>query len=334
MAEPRLLKLRTVQTFTLCAVALGAMILLVALPVLVERDPDWGYERTVGTVRFLQPTFLRVIRWTVFGAVVACCGFALWARGATAEFLGSQSSGSNANRSSTGASPTLFFVSTLVLPLFCLLLYPVVALVDLARHIAPWRVEDRLEDGSGRTYVFLDSSFLQGQTLALATLESDNPFWLQAEVHGTTNGDSPRSWASVVRPSPLRVDDYGQLYLDPQGLLLGVRYENRCYMAYDPATDRFWGHGDVETISPFALLSQNSALYPSDIAKIEQMLASGGESSYRPGPETPGVPRAAALAAEQGHANPEAQSLAKRWLEMAADLEKRFPSPAARRQLE
>jgi hypothetical protein len=221
--------------------------------------------------------------------------------------------------------PAVFWGSTLFFPTAFVLLYPVVLYLDLVSQLAPWRVEDRLETPAGRTYLFLDSSFLQGQTMALATLEADNPIWLQAHVHGTTNGDSPRSWASIVRPSPLRVDDYGQLYLSPQGILLGIRYDNHCYLAYDPATDRLWAHEDVLGLSPFILLDRNSKLHAADVASTEQMLRNGGDSEWVPGPRVSGVPRAEALQAGLTHANPEVPPLAKRWLEMSQDLTKRFP---------
>ena len=68
-----------------------------------------------------------------------------------------------------------------------------------------------------------------------------------------TNGDSPRSWASIIRPDG-STDEYGQLYFK-NGYLLGVRYDNRCYLAYELASSTPYGHGDIESISPFICLS-------------------------------------------------------------------------------
>lgn len=329
VTETRLLRRRTLLVLAVTGVALGTMTLLAGLPWLIERDPnyDYGLDRTTGTLRIVQPSLLSLLRWTAFAAVAASCVYSMWVRDHSVELLQSGPESNEFGPSSVFTRPAVFWTCTLILPTACLLLYPAVVMLDFVTQIAPWRVEDRLMGPDGRTYLFLDSSFLQGQTMALATLETDNPIWLQAEVHGIAHGDSPRLWASIVRPSPLRVDDYGQLYFGPQGLLVGIRYENHCYLAYDPATDRFWGHEDVLELSPFSLLDRDSKLHAADVASTEQMLRDGTDSESLPGPEASGVPRAAALQVDLTHANPQVPPLAQRWLEMAKELKKRFPRP-------
>jgi len=325
--EIRQLRRRVLLAAALSGFAFAAMALLTLLPRAIERGPDYGFERTTGTVRIVQPKLLTALRWTALAAVAASCVCGMWVRDHSVDqFQALHLEKDTSAGASLLTHPAVFWGSTLFFPTALVLLYPVVVYLDFVSQLAPWRVEDRLETADGRAYLFLDSSFLQGQTMALATLEEDNPIWLQAHVHGTTNGDSPRSWASVVRPSPLRVDDYGQLYLGPQGLLLGIRYENHCYLAYDPATDRLWAQEDVLNLSPFTLLDRNSKLHAPDVASTEQALRDGGDSWSLPGPTTAGVPRAAALQADSTHSNPEVPPLAKRWLEMSEELTKRFPS--------
>lgn len=112
-----------------------------------------------------------------------------------------------------------------------LIAYPLASFLSVTGDLGPWTVYGELVGPESRTYSFLDSSFLQGQTMVLAHGSGDGLFCRTFEVLGETNGDSPRSWASIIRPAHVAYDSYGQLYLSPNGWLVGVRYENRCYIS-------------------------------------------------------------------------------------------------------
>ena len=80
------------------------------------------------------------------------------------------------------------------------------------------------------------------------------------------NGDSPRSWASVIRPVGAS-DEYGQLYLK-NGYLIGVRYDNRCYLVYNLESGTAYGHGDIESLSPFICLAHGDSPNKLDVQRI------------------------------------------------------------------
>lgn len=58
--------------------------------------------------------------------------------------------------------------------------------------------------------------------------------WLvdRFDVLATTNGDFPRVYLHIVRPDGSQ-EGYGQLYLSKDNWLVGVRYENRMFLAYN-----------------------------------------------------------------------------------------------------
>jgi hypothetical protein len=134
-----------------------------------------------------------------------------------------------------------------------LLLYPCCVFWHMFGNFGSWTTHGEIRTDDGTTFVFCDSSFLQGQTMAIAKITSQDNIRTTYQILVENNGDSPRSWASVIRPegSP---DDYGQLYLK-NDLLIGVRYGNRCFLAYDLRTGTAYGHGDIESLSPFIALS-------------------------------------------------------------------------------
>ena len=149
-------------------------------------------------------------------------------------------------------------------------LYPYCVLRHTFRNLAPWTTHGEISTDDGKTYVFCDSSFLQGQTMAIAQISGKNNFKTTYRVLVDNNGDSPRSWASVFRPDG-STDEYGQLYLK-DGILVGVRYDNRCYLAYDLGNNKAYGHGDVELLSPFVCLSVSDVPNKVDIQRtIDQI---------------------------------------------------------------
>lgn len=144
-------------------------------------------------------------------------------------------------------------------------LYPYCVIQHTVTNLGPWTIHGDLTTDDGRTFVFCDSSFLQGQVMAIAEIAGRDALKTTYRVLVDNNGDSPRSWASVIRTEGAS-DKYGQLYFK-DGLLIGVRYENRCYLAYDLAKRKRYGHGDVETLSPFVCLSDSDVLNRADVQR-------------------------------------------------------------------
>lgn len=183
-------------------------------------------------------------------------------------------------------SPALFYATTLISLVMVVAAViarwrplirfprPTAALVVLAwftanavhevNNLGPWTEHGRVTVAN-QPYVFLDSSFLQGQTMAIGRRLSSGLLTTQYRVLVTNNGDWPRSWASVIRPAKA-VDRYGQLYVTANQLLVGIRANNRCYLAFELPTGRAIGHGDIESLSPFVCLTENSPLHTPDIA--------------------------------------------------------------------
>ena len=122
------------------------------------------------------------------------------------------------------------------------------------KGLAPWTIYDQITASDGNEYCFIDSSFLQGQEMAIGRIQSSGLLYHTLDVLGTTNGDSPRSFLRVTLPTPSKPVPYGALYATPTGLLVGIRCGCDCYMVYDIPNNRFYGHGDVEGISTNLLM--------------------------------------------------------------------------------
>jgi len=199
--------------------------------------------------------------------------------------------------------------------------------VAFLRNPAPWTTEAEIVAPDGNTYYFMDSSLLQGQTMAIAKLESKGVLTHRVNVLGTNNGDSPRSYASLVRPAGAPSHDYGQLYVTDLGMVIGIRYDNKCYLAYDTISDKFYGHGDVEEISPFVLIRPNTLMHQADVEAIIEEVKRGANflstdadiripAKYLAGYTLPGYPRAQTLIDGLSHANPTVQELSRRILDI------------------
>lgn len=187
--------------------------------------------------------------------------------------------------------------------------FPYALLRRVGHSLAPWVVCDTVSGPDGDSYVFLDSSFLQGQMLALGRILPDTLFHTRFEILGWTNGDSPRSFAVLVRPTDNIKIGYGQLYFTDDNRLLGLRYDNECYFAYDFETGRFDGHGDIESLSPFTLVSANSSLYKAD---VESFLT---YEYWPPVDSAKELPFGVAILNATNHANPEVRAVAQQLIE-------------------
>jgi len=194
------------------------------------------------------------------------------------------------------------FKSTLLL--LAVPIYLIACNVSVISNLAPWTIHGTVQDSQGKKYYFMDSSFMQGQRLALARLESRSLFSDNYEILVSTSGDSPRTYFQIVRPFH-STNEYGQLYLCPEGWLAGVRRNNQLYMAYDLKSHKAYSRDELEVLSPFFCLDRDSQLLESDIQSIIQV-GTGNKL---------GQPRPATLKKALNHPNKEVRSLAKQVLD-------------------
>lgn len=165
-----------------------------------------------------------------------------------------------------------------------------------------------LQGRDGYTYYFIDY-FAGGQAHDMLLVRTKNPEHPERKYEelGSNNGDSPRSWASVIRPQGAPDNDYGQLYLSPGGMIIGIPNDNECYYAYDTKTSRFRGHGDIETISPFLLIEEEMELHEPDVlAMLYEVIRASRYSTEFHGVQrdfSPGCPRPDTLKEGTKHQN-------------------------------
>lgn len=257
--------------------------------------PDWYARSASGEFEYESITILAPwIRTTLF-------------RVSAAVALGLLVAGLMHRRWPTIRYPTIGLILAIVA-------FPIAAFYFWAGGWGQWTTYGRVTDDDGRTYVFCDSSFLQGQIMALTELKEESFFYSRYSVFGSTNGDSPRRWASVIRPQGPQgeepVENYGQLYLTDNRQLVGLRYGNHCYLIHDLATDTFIGFDDILSTSPFVLLSATNELHAADVKETLTTM-------MKREPGRAGYPHRATLEAGLTHANPRVVEEAKRLL--AAD---------------
>jgi len=194
-------------------------------------------------------------------------------------------------------------------------------------NLSPWTTQAEVLAPDGHTYYFMDSSFWQGQLMAIAKLKSDTILTRTMEVHGVTNGDSPRSWASVIRPAGAPEKDYGQLYVTDANMIIGIRYNYKCYLAYDTTSSRFYGFDDIEQLSPFVLIGPNTPMCESDIegviGEVERWIRHLSDdpdvrtlTGYLSGNRPPGYPHDKTVQAGLTHPNAAVREVSKRILEI------------------
>jgi len=129
--------------------------------------------------------------------------------------------------------------------------------------IAPWLEFGSVIDSKDNKYSFLDSSFLQGQTLAIGKMQWDNIFVRKYQILVSTNGDSPRSYIFVVRPEGAK-NSYGQMYFANNEWLLGIRSSNELYMAYNLKSGKAYGHTEIGGVSPFLMINRDTKINKGD----------------------------------------------------------------------
>ena len=155
--------------------------------------------------------------------------------------------------------------------LLAIVMYPCCSFYFALKNAGSWTVHDCLTAEDGKRYAFLNTSFLQAQMMVIAREGPSRGCRTTYRVLVQNNGDSPRSWASLVRPANC-TDRYGQLYLSPDGVLVGVRHHNHSFLAYDVNRKLAMGHGEIERISPFLLLDDEMPIHDADVDRtIEQI---------------------------------------------------------------
>jgi hypothetical protein len=190
-------------------------------------------------------------------------------------------------------------------------------------NLAPWTTEAEIKSPDNRTYYFMDSSFLQGQTMAITRLKEQTWLTRHMEVLGSTNGDNPRSWASVIRPAGTPDDDYGQLYLSSdKSMILGIRSGFRCYMSYNFQSNHFRGNSekendDIKGISPFILIGGDTEMNPADVKGVTDHI-----NSHTTNNNYNGYPRLNVLEAELDHPNNNVRLVANELMEIIKSHEK------------
>lgn len=178
-------------------------------------------------------------------------------------------------------------------------------------NLAPWQYGPAIQGPDGQIYYVMESSFLQGQTLVLARLERRN--WLQqtSRVLVETNGDSPQSWQTIVRPATSNDDGALTAAVSPTGLLCGFRYHDHCFFAFDLNAGTRYGRNGIKGMSPFVLLDADTPLHEPDIERIAKRIR-----EYDPQWSDNGIPKIGQLKDGLIHPNLAIQALAKRWLEI------------------
>lgn len=209
--------------------------------------------------------------------------------------------------------------------LLVLAVFPFAAARAMFADVAPWRLYGSLTASDGQTYWFCDSSFLQGQTMALVRMEDQRWFGSRYRALGDTNGDSPRFYATLIRPaqpgpapgspdfaqvpmSPIGdpkepPGSYGRLVQDQAGTIYGLRSGTHCYFTFDPPSQRFVAQESVWSTSPFALLNADDEPWEGDVRELTERIKKGR-------PNTSGVPTRSALQDGLQHPNPRVRAIA------------------------
>ncbi len=187
--------------------------------------------------------------------------------------------------------------------LFPFLLYPASCAKCFISNPAPWTYYGTVTDMNKTVYYFLDSSFLQGQTMVIGRLKRRSLFLDRFDVLAETNGDSPRRYLHIVRPDKTQ-DSYGQLYLTRKNWLVAMRYDNKMYMAYDLNSGKPYVRDDVMALSPFIMIDPDTPLNNNDRRQILEIGAG----------EEVGQPRKETIVQALTNENPGVRDLAKKLL--------------------
>jgi hypothetical protein len=157
-----------------------------------------------------------------------------------------------------------FRVALWLLPL---VIFPASLARATVANLAPWQTFGRAQDRSGNIYYFLESSFLQGDTLAVARHRSHSFFKDEYDVLVTTNGDEPRNYLNIVRPANLP-NGYGTILISKNTWLVGLRGNNQMYLAYNLTSQTAYAGPRLYTLSPFLLIDEQTEMNQTDVQQV------------------------------------------------------------------
>jgi hypothetical protein len=154
-----------------------------------------------------------------------------------------------------------------------------------SRNPDHWSACSDLSGRDGQSYCLLERSDLwRDVPTALGRVERDWLVWREVVILGVA-ASVPPIWTPIIRPAGVAHDTSSQLYLSPSGeVLIGLSDANHCNLVYDLKTKRFFGQRDIEGISPFVLLGEDTALHAPDVATFTSCWGDGcpGEDVLRP----------------------------------------------------
>jgi hypothetical protein len=179
------------------------------------------------------------------------------------------------------------------------------------RNLAPWQYGPPIQGPDGRIYYVMESSFWQGQTLVLAGLEHETSLQRTSRVLVETNGDSPQTWQTILRPATANDDGVLAAAISPTGLLCGFRYDDHCFFAYDLNAEKRYGRNNIRNVSPFVLLSADTPLHEPDVERVAKRIREF-DGKWRDN----GIPKIGQLEDGLHHPNPAVNAVAKRLLDI------------------
>lgn len=186
---------------------------------------------------------------------------------------------------------------------------PASGLVHCGTNVLFWHTVAEVEAPDGSTYYYLNSSFLQGQTLCLARLEKAGILTRRMRALACTGGDHPRSYLVIVRSvEDARTND-GQVLLCREHVVV-LRGSNEAYLAFDTKTKEAFSGEELGHLSPFLCLGPDSDLAQPDVAALQRSVARAeGEN------ETDSVyPDRLGVSLGLNHPNPKVRDLARRMM--------------------
>lgn len=117
--------------------------------------------------------------------------------------------------------------------LLAFIMFPVCLLQGAFGHAGDWVREAEMTGPDGGTYCYMSYFFWQAKNLAFCRVVGQTRYLEKMEVLGTTNYDSPRMYASIVRPAREGEDRFDPLLKTDSGMVLGFLTNTNCYFAYD-----------------------------------------------------------------------------------------------------
>jgi len=187
-----------------------------------------------------------------------------------------------------------------------------------------WTVDSRITAPNGQKYCFLDANAFRDSTMALGKARSWNPLYTTYDVLVTGEW---HHWASIIRPAGAG-EDYNRLYVNDEGLIIGIHADDHGVFAYDTQAGRSYDRHAAKELSPFVLIGPDTEMHQPDVSALVDRMNNHLYLSRR---GWSGYPLSSTLAtARADHPNPAVRELAQQLLDIVrAQLERRRPSNSA-----